>query len=229
MQYACTYVPIPEITILGYSNPQTGIMIEFPLKFHIQLQMSSLESIHSPILRSVWAYRRVSWVQYSGLHELNGHPPEFNIQHSGTLIGHPPEFNIQLWWAYWTPSGVQYSTLVSSLDTLQSSTFNYSEFIGHPLEFNIQLWWAYWTPSGVQYSTVVSPLDTLHISILNYSELIRHPPEFNIQLQWAHWTPSTLQYSTPVSLLDALRSSIFNSSEPIRHPPDFNIKLQWAY
>src|SRR5882762_1326197 len=83
MQYAYTYILIPLITILGhsnhktgitieftlkfdaicmyicpdsilyYSNPKTGIMIEFPLKFHIQLQMNSPESIHSPILRSV--------------------------------------------------------------------------------------------------------------------------------------------------------------------------------
>ena len=72
MQYAYTYVLIPEITILGYSNPQMGIMIEFPLKFdaicmyicpnsrnyHIRLlqsqnrYLSSLESIQSPIFRS---------------------------------------------------------------------------------------------------------------------------------------------------------------------------------
>ena len=85
MQYAYTYILIPEITILGHCDPkmgitiefalkfdaicmyicpdsrnyhirllqsQKGIMIEFTLKFHIQLQMSSLESIQSPILRS---------------------------------------------------------------------------------------------------------------------------------------------------------------------------------
>jgi hypothetical protein len=39
----------------------------------------------------------------------------------------------------WTPSGVQYSTTVSLLDTLRSSIFSSGELIGHPSEFNIQL------------------------------------------------------------------------------------------
>ena len=72
MQYACTCVLIPEITILGHSDHKTGITIEFTLKFdaicmyicpksrndHIRLlqsqnrYLSSLESIQSPILRS---------------------------------------------------------------------------------------------------------------------------------------------------------------------------------
>ena len=33
MQYAYTYISIPEITILGHSDPQMGITIEFVLKF----------------------------------------------------------------------------------------------------------------------------------------------------------------------------------------------------
>src|SRR5882762_9338717 len=96
MQYACTYILIPEITILGYSDHKTGITID----------------------------RRVSRVQYSGLRELNGHPPEFNIQ---------------LWYAHWTSSGVQYSATVSSSNTLRSSIFNSGEPIGHPPHFNIKL------------------------------------------------------------------------------------------
>src|ERR1700676_2593298 len=32
MQYTCTYVLIPEITILGHSDHKTGITIEFALK-----------------------------------------------------------------------------------------------------------------------------------------------------------------------------------------------------
>src|SRR5882762_1279599 len=67
MQYACTYILIPEITILGYSDHKTGITID----------------------------RRVSRVQYSGLRELNGHPPEFNIQ---------------LWYTHWTPSRCGFSS-----------------------------------------------------------------------------------------------------------------------
>jgi len=33
MQYAYTYISIPEITILGHSDPKMGITIEFVLKF----------------------------------------------------------------------------------------------------------------------------------------------------------------------------------------------------
>jgi hypothetical protein len=33
MQYAYTYILIPEITILGHSDPKMGITIEFLLKF----------------------------------------------------------------------------------------------------------------------------------------------------------------------------------------------------
>jgi len=33
MQYAYTYISIPEITILGHSDPKMGITIEFMLKF----------------------------------------------------------------------------------------------------------------------------------------------------------------------------------------------------
>jgi len=99
-----------KITILAYPNPKTGIMIEFPLKFHIRLQMSSPESIQSPILRSVWAHWRVSTVQYSGVYELTGEYPEHNTQ-----------------------------VCMSSMDTLQISILNYGKLIGHPPEFNIQL------------------------------------------------------------------------------------------
>src|SRR5882762_8936887 len=139
MQYACTYVLIPEITILGHSDHITGITIEFALKFdaicmyicpdsrnyHIRLLQSQnryLSSLESRVQYS--AQWTPSGVQSLALHELNGHPLEFNIQ---------------LRYAHWTPSGVQYSAPVSSLDTLRSSTFNYSELIGHPPEFNIQL------------------------------------------------------------------------------------------
>jgi len=38
----------------------------------------------------------------------------------GELNGHPPQFNIQLQSAHWTPSTVQYSTPMSSMDTLRS-------------------------------------------------------------------------------------------------------------
>ena len=131
--------------------------------------------------------------------------------------------NYQIWWAHWTPSAFDYSTPLSSLDTIQSSIFNSSELIGHPpefniqvcelngrtlefnnghpLEFNIQLQWAQWTPSGLQYST--------------YRELNGHTSKFNIQLRSAQWTPSGLQYSTYRELNG--------------HTPKFNIQLRWAH
>ena len=65
-------------TEISYTTPNE-LTREYP-EHNTQVCMSSQESIQSPILRSAWAQWTPSGVQYSGLCELNGHPPEFNIQ-----------------------------------------------------------------------------------------------------------------------------------------------------
>src|SRR6267378_1412943 len=118
MQYACTYILIPEITILGHSDHITGITIEFALKFDAICMYICPDSrnYHIRLLQSQNRY----------LSSL-----ESRVQYS----------------AQWTPSGVQYLAPVSPLDTLHISTLNYGECIGHPPEFNIQLRYAHRTPS----------------------------------------------------------------------------------
>jgi hypothetical protein len=61
-------------------------------------------------------------------------------------------------------SRVQYSTPISSQETLRSSIFN-----------------SYMVPYLID-TCPVSSLDTLQSSIFNSNELIGDPPEFNIQL-----------------------------------------------
>src|SRR5882762_8509568 len=99
MQYAYTYVLIPEITILGHSDHKTGITIEFALKFDAICMYICPDSrnYHIRLLQSQNRYLSSleSRVQYSApvcsLDTLRS-----SIFSSGELIGHPPEFNIQL-------------------------------------------------------------------------------------------------------------------------------------
>jgi len=119
MQYACTYVLIPEITILGYSNPK---------------RVSWLNSHWNFIYNSKWAHWRVSRVQYSGLHELTGEYPESSTRE---LTGGYPQSNTQVYMS--SLESIQ-STILRSMDTLRSSIFNSGMLIGHPPDFNIKLW-----------------------------------------------------------------------------------------
>ena len=130
MQYACTYILIPEITILGHSDHQTGIMIEFTLKFDAICMYICPDSrnYHIRLLQSQNRYH--DWI-----------PTEISYTTPNELTREYPQSNTQV--------------CMSSMDTLWSSIFN----------------------------TPVCSLDTFQISILNYGKLIGHPPEFNIQLQ----------------------------------------------
>jgi len=96
MQYACIYVQFQKLHI-SYSNPKTGIMIEFPTEI----------SYTTP----KWAHQRVSRAQYSGLHELTGEyqSPILSLHE---LNGYLRSSILRSVWAQWTPSRVQYSTPV---------------------------------------------------------------------------------------------------------------------
>src|SRR6202790_4811021 len=89
MQYACTYVLIPEITILDHSDHKTGITIEFTLKldaicmyicpdsrnYHIRLLQSQNRYLSS-LTMELLSDQPVSlhWVQYrSGQSMYNGY------------------------------------------------------------------------------------------------------------------------------------------------------------
>ena len=89
MQYAYTYILIPEITILGHSDPKMGITIEFALKFdaicmyicpdsrnyHIRLLQSQNRYLSS-LTMELLSDQPVSlqWVQYrSGQSMYNGY------------------------------------------------------------------------------------------------------------------------------------------------------------
>jgi len=89
----------------------------------------------------------------------------------------------------WTPSGVHIQLTMSSTDTLQGSIFNSGELID-PSGVQYSTTVSSSNTPRVQYSTTVSSSNTLQSSIFNYHELNGHTLEFNIQLQWAHWTSS---------------------------------------
>jgi len=118
MQDACTYVLIPEITILGHSDHKTSIMIEFATEIGCNMhvicpipeitilgysnpkQVSELTREypeHNTNTQICMSSMDILRVQLLSLCELNGHlPPQISILNYGKLIGHPPEFNIQL-------------------------------------------------------------------------------------------------------------------------------------
>src|SRR5882762_3626434 len=84
MQYAYTYILIPEITILGHSDPKMGITIEFLLKFDAICMYicPNSRNYHIWLLQSQNRYhdRIPTEISYMTPNELTGEYPEHNTQ-----------------------------------------------------------------------------------------------------------------------------------------------------